>query len=208
MAWRARAGTAARQPRLHEGRDNGSGLGHLFFSFSAPPLLRSELLTPRHLGSPAARRHAVFYYTVGQADVVQADEVGYNKCNATNAIYNYSKGRSFTFQLNETKTYYVCSYGYCGGMRLAIKAESCRRRPRQPPLRRHRRLREVPRGRHLRRRRRAGRTPQDGLALAGKNLPAGPFVWFELGLLLFVLLLLSLSCIDGIWKDKKDGGLV
>jgi hypothetical protein len=120
----------------------------------------------------------VFYYTVGQADVVQADKVGYNKCNATNAIYNYSKGRSFTFQLNETKTYYVCSYGYCGGMRLAIKAESCRRRPRQPPLRR---LREVPRGRHLRRRRRAGRTPQDGLA--GKNLPAGPFVWFELGLL-------------------------
>jgi hypothetical protein len=67
----------------------------------------------------------VFYYTAGQADVVQVDEVGYNKCDATNAIYNYSKGRTFAFQLNETKTYYfICSYGYCfGGMRLAIKAE-------------------------------------------------------------------------------------
>lgn len=67
----------------------------------------------------------MFYYTAGQADVVQVDEVGYNKCDATNAIYNYSKGRSFAFQLNETKTYYfICSYGYCfGGMRLAIKAE-------------------------------------------------------------------------------------
>ncbi|XP_066330621.1 early nodulin-like protein 16 [Miscanthus floridulus] len=67
----------------------------------------------------------VFYYTAGQADVVQVDEVGYNKCDATNAVYNYSKGRTFAFQLNETKTYYfICSYGYCfGGMRLAIKAE-------------------------------------------------------------------------------------
>ena len=56
---------------------------------------------------------------------MQVDEVGYNKCDATNAIYNYSKGRSFAVQLNETKTYYfICSYGYCfGGMRLAIKAE-------------------------------------------------------------------------------------
>ncbi|ONM09526.1 hypothetical protein ZEAMMB73_Zm00001d034077 [Zea mays] len=46
---------------------------------------------------------------------------------------------------------------------------------RQRPLRRrHRRLRQVPRARHLRRRRRARRAAQDGLA--GKNLPAGPFV--------------------------------
>lgn len=67
----------------------------------------------------------MFYYTAGQADVVQVDETGYNKCDATNAIYNYSKGRSYAFQLNETKTYYfICSYGYCfGGMRLAIKTE-------------------------------------------------------------------------------------
>lgn len=67
----------------------------------------------------------MFYYTAGQADVVQVDETGYNKCDASNAIYNYSKGRTFAFQLNETKTYYfICSYGYCfGGMRLAIKTE-------------------------------------------------------------------------------------
>ncbi|KAL6894123.1 hypothetical protein ACP4OV_008221 [Aristida adscensionis] len=67
----------------------------------------------------------VFYYTAGQADVVQVDEAGYNKCDASHAIYNYSKGRSFAFELNETKTYYfICSFGYCyGGMRLAIKAE-------------------------------------------------------------------------------------
>jgi hypothetical protein len=67
----------------------------------------------------------VFYYTPGQADVVQVNEAGYNKCDSSNSIYNYSKGRNFAFQLNETKTYYfICSYGYCyGGMRLAIKAE-------------------------------------------------------------------------------------
>ncbi|KAF0915486.1 hypothetical protein E2562_036530 [Oryza meyeriana var. granulata] len=68
---------------------------------------------------------AVFYYTAGQADVIQVDAAGYNKCDATNAISNYSKGRSYAFELNETKTYYfICSYGYCfGGMRLAIKTE-------------------------------------------------------------------------------------
>ena len=67
----------------------------------------------------------VFYYTAGQADVVQVDETGFNKCDATNAISNYSKGRSYAFELNETKTYYfICNYGYCyGGMRLAIKAQ-------------------------------------------------------------------------------------
>ncbi|KAG8098214.1 hypothetical protein GUJ93_ZPchr0013g36525 [Zizania palustris] len=67
----------------------------------------------------------VFYYTAGQADVIQVDETGYNKCDATNAISNYSKGRTYAFELNETKTYYfICSYGYCfGGMRLVIKTE-------------------------------------------------------------------------------------
>uniref|UniRef100_A0A0E0KJ84 Phytocyanin domain-containing protein n=1 Tax=Oryza punctata TaxID=4537 RepID=A0A0E0KJ84_ORYPU len=67
----------------------------------------------------------VFYYTAGQADVIQVDAAGYNKCDATNAISNYSKGRNYAFELNETKTYYfICSYGYCfGGMRLAIKTE-------------------------------------------------------------------------------------
>ncbi|XP_078180429.1 early nodulin-like protein 17 [Carex rostrata] len=68
----------------------------------------------------------VFYYQSGQADVVQVDEVGYNKCDASNAISNYSKGRSYAFQLNQTKHYYfICSYGYCyGGMKLAIKAQA------------------------------------------------------------------------------------
>jgi hypothetical protein len=68
---------------------------------------------------------AVFYYTSGQADVVEVNESGYNRCDATNAIYNYSKGRSFAFELNQTKTYYfICSFGYCpGGMKLAIKSQ-------------------------------------------------------------------------------------
>jgi len=81
----------------------------------------------------------VFYYTAGQADVVQVDEAGYNKCDASNAIYNYSKGRTFAFQLNETKTYYfICSYGYCfGGMRLAIKTEKLPP-PSLPPSASHR----------------------------------------------------------------------
>ncbi|EAY91924.1 hypothetical protein OsI_13608 [Oryza sativa Indica Group] len=67
----------------------------------------------------------VFYYTAGQADVIQVDAAGYNTCDATNAISNYSKGRTYAFELNETKTYYfICSYGYCfGGMRLQIKTE-------------------------------------------------------------------------------------
>ncbi|CAM0876332.1 unnamed protein product [Alopecurus aequalis] len=67
----------------------------------------------------------VFYYTAGQADVVEVNESGFNRCDATNAIYNYSKGRSFAFELNQTKTYYfICSFGYCpGGMKLAIKSQ-------------------------------------------------------------------------------------
>ncbi|KAG1347852.1 lamin-like protein [Cocos nucifera] len=67
----------------------------------------------------------VFYYQAGMADVVQVDEVAYNKCDASNPITNYSKGRSYAFELNQTKMYYfICSYGYCyQGMKVAIKAE-------------------------------------------------------------------------------------
>lgn len=67
---------------------------------------------------------AVFYYTSGMGDVVQVDEAAYNKCDASHPIMNYSKGRSFAFELNETKRYYfICSYGYCyQGMKLSIKA--------------------------------------------------------------------------------------
>ncbi|XP_072952303.1 early nodulin-like protein 19 [Typha angustifolia] len=73
----------------------------------------------------------VFQYKKGMADVIQVDEIGYNNCNATNPIYNYSKGRSYAFQLNETKRYYfICSYGYCyQGMKLSLLAEAL-----PPPL--------------------------------------------------------------------------
>ncbi|KAJ1701599.1 hypothetical protein LUZ63_001378 [Rhynchospora breviuscula] len=79
----------------------------------------------------------VFYYQSGQADVIQVDEVGYNKCDASNPISNYSKGRSYAFQLNHTKNYYfICSYGYCyGGMKLAIKAQALP--PPSPPPKAH-----------------------------------------------------------------------
>ncbi|CAL9137897.1 unnamed protein product, partial [Musa acuminata var. zebrina] len=81
---------------------------------------------------------AVFYYQSGMADVVQVDEAGYNKCDASNPISNYSKGRNYAFQLNHTGRYYfVCSRGYCyGGMRLAILAE--RLPPPSPPPSSHR----------------------------------------------------------------------
>ncbi|XP_074561015.1 early nodulin-like protein 19 [Curcuma longa] len=67
----------------------------------------------------------VFYYQPGMADVVQVDEAGYNKCDASVSISNYSKGRSYAFQLNHTGEYYfICSRGFCyGGMRLAIVAQ-------------------------------------------------------------------------------------
>ncbi|CAL9080336.1 unnamed protein product [Musa textilis] len=39
----------------------------------------------------------VFYYQSGMADVVQVDEAGYNKCDASNPISNYSKGRNYAF---------------------------------------------------------------------------------------------------------------
>ncbi|RWW62105.1 hypothetical protein BHE74_00030782 [Ensete ventricosum] len=80
---------------------------------------------------------AVFYYQSGMADVVQVDEAGYNKCDASNPISNYSKGRNYAFQLNHTGRYYfICSRGYCyGGMRLAILAE--RLPPPSPPSSSH-----------------------------------------------------------------------
>ncbi|XP_039119115.1 lamin-like protein [Dioscorea cayenensis subsp. rotundata] len=67
----------------------------------------------------------VFYYQSGMADVVQVDETSYEKCDASNPIRNYSKGRSYAFELNETKHYYfICSYGYCyQGMKVAINVQ-------------------------------------------------------------------------------------
>ncbi|KAG6495512.1 hypothetical protein ZIOFF_043337 [Zingiber officinale] len=81
---------------------------------------------------------AVFYYQSGMADVIQVDEAAYNKCDASNPISNYSKGRSYAFQLNHTGPYYfICSRGFCyGGMRLAIVAEPLPP-PSSPPTSQH-----------------------------------------------------------------------
>ncbi|KAG6467220.1 lamin-like protein [Zingiber officinale] len=80
----------------------------------------------------------VFYYQSGMADVIQVDEAAYNKCDASNPISNYSKGRSYAFQLNHTGPYYfICSRGFCyGGMRLAIVAEPLPP-PSSPPTSQH-----------------------------------------------------------------------
>ncbi|XP_078178239.1 early nodulin-like protein 17 [Carex rostrata] len=66
----------------------------------------------------------VFQYTANQADVMQVNESAFNKCDATNPISNYSRGRGYAVQLNESKHYYfICSLGYCyGGMKLSVVA--------------------------------------------------------------------------------------
>ncbi|KAH0454929.1 hypothetical protein IEQ34_016853 [Dendrobium chrysotoxum] len=66
----------------------------------------------------------VFYYQSGMANVVQVDETAYDKCDASHPISNYSKGRSYAFELNQTKRYYfICSYGYCyQGMKVSVLA--------------------------------------------------------------------------------------
>ncbi|KAG0481647.1 hypothetical protein HPP92_012505 [Vanilla planifolia] len=76
--------------------------------------------SPFHIGD-----WLVFYYQSGMADVVQVDETAYNKCDASHPISNYSKGRSYAFELNHTKRYYfICSYGYCyQGMKVSILAQ-------------------------------------------------------------------------------------
>ncbi|CAL9086600.1 mavicyanin-like [Musa acuminata AAA Group] len=67
----------------------------------------------------------VFYYQPRTADVVRVDEDAYDKCDASNPISNYSKGRNYAFELNHTGRYYfICSYGYCyEGMKLSILVE-------------------------------------------------------------------------------------
>ncbi|KAJ1690218.1 hypothetical protein LUZ63_014373 [Rhynchospora breviuscula] len=66
----------------------------------------------------------VFQYTANQADVIQVNQSGFNSCDASDPISNYSKGRSYAIQLNEARPYYfICSLGYCyGGMKLAVVA--------------------------------------------------------------------------------------
>ncbi|XP_078430287.1 early nodulin-like protein 17 [Wolffia australiana] len=74
----------------------------------------------------------VFLYQPGQVDVLQVNETAFNQCLSDSPITNYSKGRSFAFELNKTgKYYFICSRGYCyGGMKLAIKVEKI---PPPPP---------------------------------------------------------------------------
>ncbi|XP_042438667.1 lamin-like protein [Zingiber officinale] len=90
----------------------------------------------------------VFYYQPGMADVVQVDEAGYNNCDASSSISNYSKGRSYAFQLNHTGDYYfICSRGFCyGGMRLAIVSQPLP--PPSPPPSSHNDLSAAPRSCH------------------------------------------------------------
>lgn len=70
--------------------------------------------------------NAVFEYQNGRSDVVQVDEVGYDKCDKANALTSYSKGHTYAFQLKEAKDYYfICSYGYCySGMKVHVTAKS------------------------------------------------------------------------------------
>ncbi|CAA7393521.1 unnamed protein product [Spirodela intermedia] len=74
----------------------------------------------------------VFLYQPGQADVLQVNETAYNQCLYDSPITNWSRGRSFAFELNKTGHYYfICSRGYCyNGMKLAIKVEKI---PPPPP---------------------------------------------------------------------------
>ncbi|KAF8695565.1 hypothetical protein HU200_037414 [Digitaria exilis] len=68
----------------------------------------------------------IFEYQNGRSDVVQVDEVGYDKCDKANALTSYSKGHTYAFQLKEAKDYYfICSYGYCySGMKVHVTAKS------------------------------------------------------------------------------------
>ncbi|WOL07784.1 hypothetical protein Cni_G16533 [Canna indica] len=67
----------------------------------------------------------VFYYQKGYYDVLEVNATAYEVCAADNPIVNWSRGRSFAYQLNRTGNYYfICSRGYCyNGMKLTIVAK-------------------------------------------------------------------------------------
>jgi hypothetical protein len=76
---------------------------------------------------------AEFNYQKGMYDVVQvADEAAYDKCDPSNPVVSYDRGRNFVIQLNHTGRYYfICSRGYCwGGMKVTVLVEP---RPAPPP---------------------------------------------------------------------------
>ncbi|KAE8807916.1 mavicyanin-like [Hordeum vulgare] len=73
------------------------------------------------------------YARGGMYDVVQvANEAAYEKCDPTNPVVSYDRGRGYVFQLNHTGRYYfICSRGYCwGGMKVTVLVED---RPAHPP---------------------------------------------------------------------------
>ncbi|KAM0923895.1 hypothetical protein ACQ4PT_005210 [Festuca glaucescens] len=74
-----------------------------------------------------------FNYQKGMYDVVQvADEAAYEKCDPSNPVVSYDRGRNFVIQLNRTGRYYfICSRGYCwGGMKVTVLVDP---RPAPPP---------------------------------------------------------------------------
>ncbi|CAM0882547.1 unnamed protein product [Alopecurus aequalis] len=78
-------------------------------------------------------KYAEFNYQKDMYDVVQVtDEAAYEKCDPSNPVVSYSRGRNFVIQLNHTGRYYfICSRGYCwNGMRVTVLVEP---RPALPP---------------------------------------------------------------------------
>lgn len=53
---------------------------------------------------------------------MQVNKTDYERCSSDRPLKSYSKGNSFTFQLNGTGPYYfICGRGQCwSGMKLAI----------------------------------------------------------------------------------------
>ncbi|XP_047056846.1 mavicyanin-like [Lolium rigidum] len=74
-----------------------------------------------------------FNYEKDMYDVVQvADEAAYQKCDPSNPVVSYNRGRNYVIQLNRTGRYYfICSRGYCwNGMKVTVLVEP---RPAPPP---------------------------------------------------------------------------
>ncbi|XP_051220603.1 early nodulin-like protein 19 [Lolium perenne] len=74
-----------------------------------------------------------FNYEKDMYDVVQvADEAAYQKCDPSNPVVRYDRGRNYVIQLNRTGRYYfICSRGYCwNGMKVTVLVEP---RPAPPP---------------------------------------------------------------------------
>ncbi|KAM3351584.1 hypothetical protein ACQJBY_023508 [Aegilops geniculata] len=67
-----------------------------------------------------------FNYARDMYDVVQvANQTAYDKCDPSNPLVIYNRGRGFVFQLNHTGRYYfICSRGYCwSGMKVTVLVE-------------------------------------------------------------------------------------